>query len=220
MSCGEAVDAELRAGGQHDHVLDHVLQLPHVARPGVAHQRPAAPRARCPRSACRTSRRPAAGSSGSAAGCPRAARAAAGSWIVTPLMRKYRSSRNCFSATISSRLRLVALISRTSTLDRLVGAEAHDLAVLQHAQELGLHRLRHVADLVQEERAAVGVLEAALAVGRAPVNAPRTWPNSSSSRIVRAEAGAVQRDEPLLAPRGCCCGSRGRSAPCRCRSRP
>ena len=35
---------------------------------------------------------------------------------------------------------------------------------------------------------------------RASVNAPLTWPNSSSSRIARREAGAVQRDEPLLAP--------------------
>jgi hypothetical protein len=43
-----------------------------------------------------------------------------------------------------------------------------DLLLLQDAQELGLQGWRHVADLVEEEGAAVGQLElaaAALAVG-------------------------------------------------------
>ena len=47
-------------------------------------------------------------------------------------------------------------------LDRLVAAHALELALLQHAQELDLHLQRQVADLVEEQRAAVGELEAAL----------------------------------------------------------
>ncbi len=50
----------------------------------------------------------------------------------------------------------------------LVGAQRLDLLLLQHAQQLGLQRQRQVADLVEEQRAAVGHLELAdarLAVG-------------------------------------------------------
>ena len=43
-------------------------------------------------------------------------------------------------------------------------------------------RERHLADLVEEQRAAVGLLERARVLGRsAPVKAPRSWPNSSLS---------------------------------------
>jgi len=44
---------------------------------------------------------------------------------------------------------------------RLVAAEALELALLQNAQQLDLHRRRHVADLVQENGAGVGLLELA-----------------------------------------------------------
>ena len=44
--------------------------------------------------------------------------------------------------------------------DRLDAADALELALLQHAQELHLHLDRDLADLVEEERAAVGELEA------------------------------------------------------------
>ena len=43
----------------------------------------------------------------------------------------------------------------------LAAADALELALLQHAQQLDLHVQRHVADLVEEQRAAVGELEAA-----------------------------------------------------------
>ena len=45
--------------------------------------------------------------------------------------------------------------------DRVVAADRHELALLQHAQEPGLRLERHVADLVQEQGAALGLLEAA-----------------------------------------------------------
>ena len=48
-------------------------------------------------------------------------------------------------------------------LDRFVAADALELAFLQHTQQLGLECRRDLADLVQEQRAAVRQLEAALA---------------------------------------------------------
>src|SRR5439155_17354983 len=48
---------------------------------------------------------------------------------------------------------------------RLAAADAQDLALLQHAQELHLDVGRDLADLVEEERTAVGPLEAAGAGG-------------------------------------------------------
>ena len=52
-------------------------------------------------------------------------------------------------------------------------AEPPDLAALQRAQELHLERGRHLGDLVQEQRAAVGLLEQAeLADGGAGERAP------------------------------------------------
>ena len=49
-------------------------------------------------------------------------------------------------------------------LERAAAADALDLPLLQDAQQLGLHRERHVADLVQEQRAAAGALELAAAL--------------------------------------------------------
>ena len=52
--------------------------------------------------------------------------------------------------------------------DRLRAADARDLALLEHAQELHLRGRRDLADLVEEERPRVGQLEAAEpALGRA-----------------------------------------------------
>ena len=46
-------------------------------------------------------------------------------------------------------------------LDRGAPADRGVLALLQHAQQPGLRLHRHVADLVEEQRAAFGLLEAA-----------------------------------------------------------
>ena len=82
------------------------------------------------------------------------------------------------------------------------GAERLDLALLQHAQQLGLQRRAHRADLVEEERAAVGQRELALAWCRsAPVNAPRTWPNSSDSSSVSGIAAQLTATNGIVALR-------------------
>ena len=51
-------------------------------------------------------------------------------------------------------------------LHGLVAADALERALLEDAQELDLDRRRDLADLVEEERAAVGLLEAPLAAAR------------------------------------------------------
>ena len=51
-------------------------------------------------------------------------------------------------------------------VDRLVAADALELALLQEAQQLHLDGRRDLADLVEEQRAAVGLLEAAVAPRR------------------------------------------------------
>ena len=50
---------------------------------------------------------------------------------------------------------------RTSTGTSCVPPTGRTVALLERAQELGLQRERHLADLVEEERAAVGLLEEA-----------------------------------------------------------
>jgi hypothetical protein len=49
----------------------------------------------------------------------------------------------------------VAQIRRTSTFTGAAAADPLELAFLQHAQQLGLEAWRDVADLVEEQRAAV-----------------------------------------------------------------
>ena len=70
---------------------------------------------------------------------------------------------------------------RTLILIVCVPAHALELALLEHAQELHLHLGRHLADLVEEERAVVGELEAPGLRATAPVKAPFSWPKSSLS---------------------------------------
>ena len=48
--------------------------------------------------------------------------------------------------------------------NRRLAADAIELAFRQHAQQARLQRRGHVADLVEEQRAAVGLLEAAAAL--------------------------------------------------------
>ena len=115
----------------------------------------------------------------------RAARAAAGSSSVMPLAGRTGPAGTCPCATSASRSRLVAATKRTSIGRGLTAADAQHLARLEHAQQLGLHRQRQLADLVEEHGAAVGASRAGRAwSASAPVNAPFSWPNSSLSSSV------------------------------------
>ena len=55
----------------------------------------------------------------------------------------------------------MAAMMRTSTLRRPAAADGLELLFLQDAEQLDLHVERQFADLVEEQRAAIGQLEAA-----------------------------------------------------------
>ena len=60
----------------------------------------------------------------------------------------------------------MAAITRTSTFTLVGAADRLDHLFLERAQHLGLRLQAHVADLVEEERPAVGQLELAAPVRR------------------------------------------------------
>ena len=91
----------------------------------------------------------------------------------------------------------MAQIRRKSTANALLAAEARNGALLQHAKQLDLHRQRHVADLVEEQRAAVRLLEqAVLEPHRTGERAPLV-PEQLGFEQVLGNAAAVHRDERL-----------------------
>ena len=82
-----------------------------------------------------------------------------------------------------------------------VAADALVGALLQHAQDLDLHRQRHVADLVEEQRAAVGHFETALARGdRAGEGSLLVTEQLGLEQLARDRA-AVDGDERPVAAR-------------------
>ena len=70
-------------------------------------------------------------------------------------------------------------------------------------RSLACERERHLADLVEEQRAAVGRPRSVPArAATAPVNAPFSWPNSSLSSSVSGERGAVDARRTARRARG------------------
>ena len=101
----------------------------------------------------------------------------------------------------------------------VVLADAPDLARFERAQQLGLHARRHRPDLVEEERAAAGVLDQPGArPGRAGERAARVPEELVLEQRV-GERGAVERDERLVRPRAARRAAPAPPVPCRCRSR-
>ena len=102
--------------------------------------------------------------------------------------------------------------------DRLVAAEALEAPLLEHAQQLGLRDERHVADLVEEQRAVVGQLEAArLAIVRA---GERAFFVAEDFRLEQrvGQRRAVDRLELVACRAGSARGSSARRLPCPIRS--
>ena len=98
-------------------------------------------------------------------------------------------------ATASASGRLVAATMRTSIARVRVFAEPADLALLQHAKQLGLCPRRQLADLVEKQRAAVRLLEEPDArPNRARERAPRVAEQLGLDQLV-GERGAVDRAE-------------------------
>ena len=101
-------------------------------------------------------------------------------------------------------------------LDRGVAADAVEVAVGEHAQQPGLQFGGHVADLVQEQRAAFGLFEAAAAGGQRAGERAFSWPNSSdSSKSLGMAAVLSAMKGGRRAPNGG--AALRRPFPCRCR---
>ena len=88
-------------------------------------------------------------------------------------------------------------------LDRLVGAHADDLAAFEHAEQLDLDRDRHVADLVEEQRAAVGVLKPADAIAVGAGERPFDVAEQLAFQHVFAQLGAVRAARTACSCAGC-----------------
>ena len=134
-------------------------------------------RLRC-RSRRQHSRRTTRDSSGMSSARSRSGGARSG----TTLRRKYRSSRNCPAATAACEVAVGRGDHAHVDLQRLLAADPRELAGLQHAQHLGLRRQRSCrrsrrGRACRRRRARTGRACGAVA----PVNAPRSWPNSSLS---------------------------------------
>lgn len=86
--------------------------------------------------------------------------------------------------------------------DRGFAAQALQPMFLQHTQQLGLHRQRHVADFVQEQGAALRLLEvAAPGLGRAGEGALFVAEQFGLDQALRNRR-AIDRDEGRLAAGG------------------
>ena len=92
-------------------------------------------------------------------------------------------------------------MTRTSTLMVLVGAHPLHLALLQHAQQPHLGRGRHVADLVEEDGAAVRRLEQALLVAGGAGEAALHVAEQLALEQGLGQRRAVHRDERLVLAR-------------------
>src|SRR6185295_10109133 len=80
-------------------------------------------------------------------------------------------------------------------------AEALEFALLQHAQELRLHRRAHLADFIEEQHPAAGLLQLTrLALRRAGERAALVAEQLRLEEILR-QRRAVERDERSVAPR-------------------
>jgi hypothetical protein len=82
-----------------------------------------------------------------------------------------------------------------------VPAHAVKLAVLQHAQQSCLQARRHVADLVQEQGAAVGLFEAALALMGGAGERPLFMTEELGFEQLAGNGGDVDCDERLVGAR-------------------
>ena len=101
--------------------------------------------------------------------------------------------------TSSRRSRLVAATTRTSILIMPIAADALELAVLEHAQQLRLQVDVELADLVEEDGAAVRLLEAAVMLSDgAGERALLVAEQRRLDQLLRDRA-AVEHDERLAA---------------------
>ena len=181
-------------------LLQHALQLADVARPRVRPQCRQRLRRRPPRPAC-----PAPGRTAGRSARPAAARSSprsrsGGRRMVNTFSRKYRSRRNRPSSAIFSRSALVAAISRTSVWIVSLPPTRSNRCSWSSRRIFAWVSGGHVADLVEEERAAVALLELAdpLAVG--PGERALLVAEQLALQQALRDGRAVDRQERLVGP--------------------
>ena len=90
---------------------------------------------------------------------------------------------------------------RTSTVRVCALPTGSKVAFLQHTQDLGLGGRRHVAHLVEEQRAAVGLVEAADAIGHGPGEGSLDMAEQFAFQQGFRNGGAIDGDERLVPAR-------------------
>ena len=110
-------------------------------------------------------------------------------------------------------------MTRTSTLTGLVAADPLEGTVLQHAQNFGLRGQAHVADFIEENRAAVALLEFADALTLRAGERAFFVAEKFAFEKVLGNGGAIDGEERFIGCAGCDDKWRGRPIPCRCRFR-
>ena len=206
--------------GEHDGAEDGVLELADIARPVVAHEQ-------------LQRRRGDAADEDLAflGGEPRGEMADQLGDILAPLAERRHPDREDIEAVVEVLAEGAGLdqvdeaaVGRRDQpevdADRPPCADRVDLAVLERAEQLDLHLGRQLADLVEEERAAVGLAEfPGMLVGGAGEGALLVAEEDALDEVV-GDGAAVDRDEGLRARGRRRPGWRGRSAPCRRPTRP
>ena len=207
--------------GQDDQPLDHVAQLAHVAGPGVGGQHAPPPRRRSASAFMPFSR------AGRLDERRRQQRHVVGA---IAQRRRAQGDDGQTEVEVLAELarghgRLQVAVGRRDDahldLQRLLAAHARELARLQHPQHLGLGRAAtHVADLVEEDRPAVGHLEEAALARGGPREGAALVAEQLRLDQLRRDGGAVHLDEAACSrERRLAGGWRARSAPCRCPTR-
>ena len=83
---------------------------------------------------------------------------------------------------------------------RCLPANAEELVLRQYPEQACLKRCRHVADLIQKQRAAVGLLEAAQASPFSPCKGPALVSEQFRFQQLGGDGRCIQRDERLVGP--------------------
>ena len=110
------------------------------------------------------------------------------------------------SATICARSRFVAAMTRTSTGSSRAPPTGRTRLLLQDAQQARLHLVRHLADLVEQDGAAVGLAEEALAIAVGAGERAAHVAEELALEEVRRDGAAVDAEERPLRARARRCG--------------
>ena len=204
---------------EQDELLDHVRELAHVAGPAVALEQrerrlgerrngDCGLRARASARKCSASSRMSSG------------RSRSGGTVELTTSRRYRrSSRNVPSRTRLGEVAVGGGDDAHVDLALLAGADRANAAALEHVEQLRLQRGRHLADLVEKQRAAVGLGEEAGAIGDRAGERAFDVAEQLALEQRLGQRRAVDRDEAPRSRAGCRRAARARPGPCRCRSR-